>query len=182
MYRLISEFMPAKEKFDGYIIKGKVKGIEQAWVKLSRIDYTKRSNRIIPIDSVQLVNGTFEFKGKVDYVDQVSIQFGDKYYSDFILENCSIKLDVLASLNERGRGEVEMKVSGSKLNDMLAVQNAKEDRHFHQEKYAIFTELRAEMEKAYSSKDETKIKKYIKRFSKYQALSDERYAERKSLR
>ncbi|WP_430936693.1 redoxin family protein [Saccharicrinis sp. 156] len=172
----------SQPKYDGYTITGTVTGVEQGWVKLYEQNYTDRSQPINYIDSVQIIDGAFEFKGKVEQADQVSIQFGKEHYSYFILENCAMTLDVTATTNERGHGEVEMKVSGSKLNDLLAVQDAIEDSLFNQEKYSILSELRTEMMKAYDSKDEALIEKYKKRFAKYQGLSDERYAERKKIK
>ncbi|PKQ63935.1 hypothetical protein BZG02_07950 [Labilibaculum filiforme] len=168
-----------KEKFDGYTIKGSVKGLDSGMLKIVELNYTDRDAKPVVIDSAQIKNGQFELKGKIAYADQHSVRIGSEFYTDFILENCAMTLDLDVTKKQDGMNSIYTKVTGSKLNDLLNKHQFEEDSLFNQEKYAVFTGLRAEMIKVYQSKDEELIQKYRERFSKYEDLSNERYAERK---
>ncbi|MBI9057198.1 MAG: AhpC/TSA family protein [Labilibaculum sp.] len=167
-----------KEKFDGYTITGQVKGLDSGWVKIVANNIIDRSAKRNVLDSVQILNGEFKLKGKVEFVDQVGIQFGENHYSYFILENCSMKLDADISKKQVRSNRLLIEVRGSKLNDLFNQQSRLEDSLFHQEKYAILDELRFEISKAYELKDEGLIKKYRERYSKHDKLRNQRYAER----
>lgn len=166
----------------GYKINGTVKGLESGLIQILEINYTDRDVKPVVIDSAQIKDGKFQLKGKIAHADQVNVMIGKEYYSDFILENCAMTLNLDVSKKQSGSDRIFTKVIGSNLNDLLELQNRKEDSLFNQEKYAVFTGLRAEMIKAYQSKDEELIQKYKERFSKYESLSNERYAERKKLK
>ncbi|GAL82189.1 hypothetical protein JCM19274_87 [Algibacter lectus] len=73
--------------FEGYTITGTVKGLDQATVKLIEINFIDRGAEPIIIDSTQMTNGVFEFKGIVEHPDRVSITIGDEFRSAFFLEN-----------------------------------------------------------------------------------------------
>ena len=66
----------SNQKHDGYTIKGKVTGLEEGWVKVIKENYIERPVPMIAIDSAEIVNGTFELKGKIEHPDQVMIRVG----------------------------------------------------------------------------------------------------------
>ncbi len=163
-------------KADGFTISGEVIGLDKGWVMLIETNIVDRGNAKV-IDSVLMQNGKFNFKGKVSHVDKVTLNIGPKYNCDFILENSTIKLELdITKANERD-GRFEPKVTGSKYNALLQLQKAKADSVRNREKFSPLVELRAEMEKAYKSKDEELISNYRKKADGFRKLMDEQQEE-----
>lgn len=169
-------------KHDGYTITGTVKGLDNGWIKLIEVNHIDRTQELKVIDSVEFQNGKFELKGKVEHADMVMVQVGDKHYANFILENCPITLNLDVTKNQKGTDRTLIEVHGSKLNDALKKQKLIEDSLYHQEKYAVLHQLRAEGGEVYRSKDEGRIKEYQERVAKYNDLASERFQERLNAR
>lgn len=163
--------------FDGYIIQGKVKGLDSGWVKLLPSDFVDRGN-ITVVDSVQMQNGSFEFKGKLDHVDMYQISIDNKYRTlrGFVLENSPITLEFDVSHADK-YNQLEAIVTGSKYQDLLAEQEAKDKSIFQQKKYAPLEALNKEMREAYKSKDENLINKVKEKTKTFQKLRNERLEE-----
>lgn len=167
-----------KELHDGYTITGNVSGVDTEWVKIIKQNYTDRDNRGTVIDSAQIQDGTFKMQGKIDHVDMISLSIGKKYHAmrGFFLENSAITLDIDLSKADK-YGQFEPIVSGSKSHDDFSTQENKDRSVFESEKYASLLELRKEMEKAYASKDEIKIKAYQEKVESYGDLMNARQEE-----
>lgn len=162
--------------FDGYTISGIVKGLDSGWVKMIKPDYVDRKS--IVIDSVLMLDGTFEFRGKADSVDMVNLSIGKKYnsISGFFVDNSELTLDIdLAKTDTYGR--FELSVSGSEYLDEFEIQEAESKAIFDQEKYAPLVALRAQIDKAYQLKDKKLIEQYSKQADSLQGLTDERQEE-----
>lgn len=164
--------------FEGYVITGTVKGLDQASVKLIENNFTDRGAEPKIIDSTQMTNGTFKFKGIVEHPDRVSIRIGEEFYSEFFLENSTIALGFDTAESERG--QLKAKVTGSELQNIYDIQQIKLDSIMNQEKFEILNDLRAEMGVAYKSKDEEKIKAFKEKRALFIPLEEERTNERKS--
>ncbi|MCK0131630.1 AhpC/TSA family protein [Flavobacteriaceae bacterium F08102] len=162
---------------EGYIVTGNVKGLDTAVIKLFEFNFADRDAKPTVIDSTQMTNGVFEFKGIVEHPDRVSIRIGDKYSSDFFLENSVISLEFDTATSDRGR--LKAKISGSPLQAIYEIQQAKIDSIFNQKKFEALFPLRAEMEAAYASKDTAKIKAYQVKRASLSALEQERTNERR---
>lgn len=161
---------------NGYTVKGIVKGLDKARIKLVESDFVERDwDKAKVINSVQIQDGKFELKGKVEHADMVRLHIDSTYYSQFFLENSSIT--VTLDIEQATRGRIEPVVSGSKYHDQYVSQKAKEDSIMNQKKYAALAELRAEMEKAYQSGDEEQIKKYKAKRAVLRDLENKRYEE-----
>ena len=165
-----------EEVFAGYTINGTVKGLDQATVKLAEFNFTDRSAKPKVIDSTQMTNGFFNFKGTVKHPDRVRIMIGDEFSSEFFIENSEISLEFNTA--ESNRGQLEAKVAGSKLNAMYEEQQAIIDSIMNQEKFLDLKEVRKRMTEAYDSKDEAKIKAYNEWRLQFYDLEIERNNER----
>lgn len=167
-------------KHDSYTITGKVTGADVQWVKIFKPQYTDRGNsKLNVIDSVQVENGTFKMKGKVEYVDMINISIDDnKYYSmgGFLLENSPITLDIDLSTADK-YGQFEPIASGSKMQDEFTAENDKIMAVYNGKKYAPLIAFREEMGKAYESKDETLINKTKEKGVSLNDLMNERQEE-----
>lgn len=161
----------------GFTIFGTVRGLDNATIKLMEFNFVDRGAEPVVIDSTQMTNGVFEFKGSIDHPDRVLIRIGDKFNSEFFLENSTIYLDF--DISESDRGRLIAKVSGSELQDIYDTQQAKIDSIMDQEKFEPLNILRAEMEAAYSSKDDEIIKAYQKKRESFEELEAERSTERR---
>jgi hypothetical protein len=77
---------------DGYQIKGTIKGTTSGTIKISRYNYWNQSATVI--DSAEIKDGKFVFKGKIERPELVGITLG-KWSASFFLENSDIdmKLD-----------------------------------------------------------------------------------------
>ena len=166
-----------EEKFDGYIVSGEVKGMDTGLVKLIKYDFTDRSASPKAIDSAEIVNGKFKFKGNVKNPDRVMLLFGKDYRSEFFLENSkiSLKLDIADS----NRGDIKAIVIGSELQKIYDAQQSKIESIMNKEKYDVLKEIRPKMAEAYDSKDEAKIKAFRAWRSQFSELEKERNNERR---
>lgn len=161
-------------KHDGYTIDGTVKGLETGWVKLLETNYLDRGS-INVYDSVQMQNGSFEFKGKLDHIDMYQVIIDDKYRTmrGFVIENSPISLAFDIATADK-YNQIEGVAKGSKYQDLLVAQEAKDKAIFDNEKYAPLNALSEEMRKAYQVKDETLLKELQEKMATMQELSDER--------
>jgi thiol-disulfide isomerase/thioredoxin len=164
--------------FEGYIITGTVKGLDQATVKLIENNFTDRGAKPKIIDSTQMTNGTFKFKGIVEHPDRVKLWIGEEFHSEFFLENSNIALNFDTSESERGR--LKAKVIGSTLEEIYNIQQAKLDSIINQEKYTVLKTIRPKMAAAYKSKDEAKIKAFKEWRIQFMDLLNEQQNDRKS--
>lgn len=142
----------AQKEFNGYTITGNVKGIDDGWVKLMNapVFFT---DSIVVIDSTQIKNGKFKFKGSVDNVDMVLLKLSSKFNSYFFLENSKINVEIKASNAEEGNGYIAPKITGSKTQDLYELQKQKIDSIKSQEKYSAFKGYREQVIAAKRSKD-----------------------------
>lgn len=162
----------------GYTVTGTVKGLDEATIKLIELDFTDRGSKPNVIDSTQMINGAFTFKGIVEHPDRVSITIGDEFNSTFFLENSTIALNF--DTTESNRGELKAKVTGSALQEIYDLQQAKIDSITNQDKFAILKTIRPKLEVAYKSKDETKIEAFQAWSSQFKDLQNEQQNERRS--
>lgn len=162
--------------YDGYTISGKVKGLDEALVELVATNFIERGTRTV-IDSVQMVGGKFEFKGKMEHVDVVNLFIDKKYNCRFILENTPMTIELDVAEAEERSYTVNPTITGSAYNDIYNEQREKEEAIFKHEKYGVLTELREERMKAYKAKDEELIEKLEKKQEAYKELSEQRNEE-----
>ena len=144
----------------GYIISGTVKGLDQGFVKMT--DYGNRE-KITVIDSTQIVNGAFEFTGKVDFPDMVNLSIDGKI-SRFFLENSHITLDIDWSEVQASNWQFNSKVSGSKSHDLYAAIEAQTKAILEDPKYKTLDkvgELYAQAKKTKSAEDLEKASEWI---------------------
>lgn len=166
-----------KISHDGYVISGNVEGVESGWVKIEENNYAERGGKRKVIDSVPIINGRFEAKGKVEHPDVVTLNVNDKSYSSFFIENSPIILELDLTTKGKSSGSFETKVSGSKYHKIYQAQLEKEDSIRLQEKYNPLLELRDDREIAYKSKDESLIDAYKEKNEKLQDLLSQQYEE-----
>ena len=164
--------------FEGYTITGTVRGLDLGTVKLLETNFIDRGAEPIIIDSTQMTNGVFKFKGIIEHPDRVSITIGDEFRSTFFLENSTIALNF--DTTESNRGELKAKVTGSALQEIYDLQQAKIDSITNQDKFAILKTIRPKLEVAYKSKDETKIEAFQAWSSQFKDLQNEQQNERRS--
>ncbi|UMB60840.1 AhpC/TSA family protein [Lutibacter sp. A80] len=169
-----------EKKQEGYVVTGSVKGLQEATIKLYEFNFADRGAAPKVIDSVQMTNGTFEFKGKIEHPDRVSIWLGKKFNSEFFLENSIISLNFDTAESDRGR--LIAKVSGSELGEIYDEQQNKIDSIMNQPKFLVLKEIRTKMTKAYNSKDDAKIKAFKEWRAQYSDLEDERIKEQKTFK
>lgn len=162
--------------YDGYVISGKTIGLDNEWIKIFQSNYVDRDREKVLIDSAQILEGVFKFKGKVETADMVEVSIGEKYWSTFFLENTSMTMELDANIAERG-GRIEPVISGSKYNEILETQRAKGDSIMNQEKFTPLVAYREEMRKAYGSKDEKLIEQVKLKGETLQSLQEEQRNE-----
>lgn len=161
---------------DGYVITGQVKGLEEGWVKMIETNFIDRKEARV-IDSVQMVGGKFDFKGKAAQEDMVNLWIDNKYNCRFILENQPIDIAINVAEAEERSFRVKPSISGSTYNTIFLEQSAKEMTIFYDEKYATLNELREEMRTAYQSKEEALIAKVKEKQQALKPLTDQRNKE-----
>ena len=166
--------------FEGYTITGTVKGLDQATVELIERNYLDRSAELIIIDSTQMTNGSFEFKGVVEHADRVMLRIGAEFHSEFFLENSNITLNFDTTESERGR--LKAKVMGSTLEEIYSIQQAKLDSIDNQDIYDVLKTIRPKMDEAYKSKDEARIKAFKEWRIQFMDLLTEQENERRSFK
>ncbi|WP_066219593.1 TlpA disulfide reductase family protein [Formosa haliotis] len=164
--------------FEGYTITGTVKGLDPATVKLIEFNFTDRGAEPKIIDSTQMTNGAFTFKGIVEHPDRVFIKIGDEFNSEFFLENSAITLEFDTADSDRGR--LKAKVTGSSLQKVYDLQQAKIDSVMNQEKFAPLQAIRPKMEAAYKSEDETKIEAFKEWRAQFDDLASQQRNEQRS--
>ncbi|GAL82190.1 thiol:disulfide interchange protein [Algibacter lectus] len=80
---------------------------------------------------------------------------------------------------ESNRGELKAKVTGSALEEIYDVQQAKIDSIMNQEQFAVLKTIRSKMEAAYKSKDDAKIKAIQELSSQFKDLQNQQQNERR---
>ncbi|WP_316791315.1 TlpA disulfide reductase family protein [Pedobacter frigoris] len=111
---------------NGYVISGKIKGVNSGMVKLMRHNDSDRTSKAV--DSAVLKNGVFELKGRTDNPEVMSLQFSPGNWGmRLFVENSKIAVDIdtagaehydyTAYGMEKGASLKKFKVSGSKVND-----------------------------------------------------------------
>lgn len=152
---------------DGFVINGTINGINSGKALITLNDYGNRDpkRKITVLDSAQIVNGKFQLKGKVAFVDQVNIVINDKYRSYLFLDNSNITIAMDTTNAERGGLIPNPIVTGSVHQKTYNTLKAKEDSVRNQPKFGPILNLRAEMDAAYKSKDESKIEAYRNKIS-----------------
>ncbi len=76
---------------NGYVINGKIKGVEDGKVLLAKLDL--KTNEQVNVDSTEMINGKFTLKGEIDspYLYTLFIN-GKSNKIHFFLENSSIEI------------------------------------------------------------------------------------------
>lgn len=177
----ILSFLSCKEevKDDGYNIYGTINGLDTGLIKLVENNFTERGGKANFLDSVNILDGTFSFKGKTKNSDVVTLLINEKYSSSFFLENSKIAIEIDITKADRA-GRIELKVTGSKYHNLLQNQRVKEDSIRNQDKYRPLIELkplREKMAKAYESKNEQLIKSYEEQLVGLQGLLSQQVQE-----
>lgn len=169
-----------EEVFNGYIINGTVKELDNVWVKLIESNHVNRQ-KINVLDSVRVTNGTFKFKGDIVHPDAVMLSFGNKFGVQLFLENTEIDVNVIAPTENGVRAKSTIK--GSKLNDLLYEHNMKVSNINNAKKYDIIKELRAESRRVYPlSEDHPDKIKMLKGFKDNDSLIKAQQKELKDLK
>ncbi|MDO6854746.1 TlpA disulfide reductase family protein [Cellulophaga lytica] len=161
-------------KYDGYTITGTIKGADISWINLvqpNNIDFTK--NKVI--DSAQVVDGTFQFKGKVANVDMIYLSAKNSRHNlgpSLYLENSDISVE-LNNMVENGRENLTLtKILGSKHQNLYQKQLDIADSIWNQKKYALMREIKAEqLRVAPLGKDHPDSKAVYQRFMDNQDLA-----------
>ncbi|WP_180335666.1 TlpA disulfide reductase family protein [Labilibaculum filiforme] len=139
-----------KEKHDGYMLKGTVKGLNSGWVKLA--ESSGISDKTIVLDSAEIQNGVFEFKGKLESPDMFNLIINDISGRVF-LENSEINIDIDWSAITPEDWQFTPEVSGSNVHKEYYDVEAKLNAVYNSEKYTPIEEYRKILEKARKSKD-----------------------------
>ncbi|MCL5246143.1 AhpC/TSA family protein [Cellulophaga sp. 20_2_10] len=155
-----------EKSFDGYVITGTINGVETGKALITLSDFGNRSpdRKVTVIDSAEIKNGKFQFKGNVAFIDNVNLVINNKFRSSFFLENSNINIALDTIKAERG-GVIEAVVKGSQHQNIYENQRVKEDSVRNQPKFGPVLNLRAEMDAAYDSKDEKEIIAYREKVS-----------------
>lgn len=169
--------------FDGYTITGTIKGVDSGWVKLLRPIYLF-DERAIVLDSTQLKDGKFTFKGKVDYEDFVAIQIvGKRMESRLFLENSPITIDLDATNAEEGSGYIKPVITGSKGQKLYELLSAKLDSIKDVKKFAALKTIRPLAIEAKKNKDDQVLQEQVKaKLLALEPLENELELELKKLR
>ena len=163
---------------EGYRLTGNLKGAEDDWIKMAVYDGQLRDKKPTVLDSVPLVNGAFEFKGKVDFPDMVLLKVGEKVGFVF-LENREITIEADMS---NAIWNFEPQVTGSKGHDTYVKMREQERAIFNDEKYAPLHELRKMGLKAKKSKVKEEMDQFLKAEKELEHLTIDRKDALKKLR
>ncbi|TGV04881.1 TlpA disulfide reductase family protein [Flavivirga rizhaonensis] len=165
-------------KHDGFTISGTINGLDSGWVKLikPRVFFT---DTITVLDSTEIKNGKFTFKGKVDHVDYVQLNLAPRLNAYFFLENSPITLDVNIDNAEKGSGYIPPIVTGSKTQDLYDLQRAKIDSIRGQNKYLVFKKQRQDVIEAKRTNDKAFLEQVQANMVASESLEDELQEELK---
>ena len=158
-------------KHNGYTINGVVKGLDSGWVKLIETGVIGEKNAVL--DSTKIVNGSFEFKGKVESPDMINLAIGNKV-SRFFLENSAISIEIDSSELKAKNGPFEAKVLGSKTHDEYTRMNEKAQAVFKDPKYSQLDSLGDIFAKARKSGKKEDMDKALELQKSMRALMEER--------
>ncbi len=111
---IFSSIIACTPPYDGYLIKGEIKGLEKGTARLQR----RVDGQFQTIDSSAINNGLFTFKGKIEIPEMCYIQISDTLpYIRLFAENSEIQVDVhIDSLRNP-------KIHGSASQDLLTAHN-----------------------------------------------------------
>ena len=158
-------------KHNGYTINGVVKGLDSGWVKLIETGVIGEKNAVL--DSTKIVNGSFEFKGKVESPDMINLAIGNKV-SRFFLENSAISIEIDSSELKAKNRPFEAKVLGSKTHDEYTRMNEKAQAVFKDPKYSQLDSLGDIFAKARKSGKKEDMDKALELQKSMRALMEER--------
>ncbi|MBQ4913625.1 AhpC/TSA family protein [Maribacter sp. MMG018] len=170
---LVTANCKQEEPFDGYTVTGTVKGLNTGWVKLTE---AANRNKVIVLDSTEIVNGTFEFKGKVEAPDMVNLVIENKS-AWFFLENSDINIAIDWSTVKPEDWQFTPIVSGSKSNDEFERLEAESQAIFKKPKYAPLDSIQVAYAKAKKNNDPKLLEEAEALQKKLSPLSEERRAE-----
>jgi len=162
------------QKHDGYTISGTIKGLENGWVKL--IESGGPDSKIKIIDSTEIINGTFNFKGTVESPDIINLIIENKN-DRFFLENSNINIDVDWSTVKPEDRQFTSVVSGSKTNDEYERLEAESQSIFKNPKYAPLETISEAYAKAKKSNDPKLLEEAMALQEKLSSLAEERNSE-----
>ncbi|TGV04880.1 TlpA disulfide reductase family protein [Flavivirga rizhaonensis] len=155
-------------KHDGFTISGTVVGLETGEVKIGYGIQGPTNLKVI--DSTQLVDGRFEFNGKVDFPDMVNIIIDSKYMGQFFLENSPITVQI----NENSFKPI---VSGSKSHIIYSEYEEKAFAVYEKEKYKPIKEVSEEIKSARRAKNQKMIDEGMAQMKTLEPLINERKQE-----
>lgn len=168
-----------QETDKGYTITGSVKGAgDGTWVKLMNAP-TLLTDPLTVLDSTQIANGKFIFKGHVDNVDRVWVKIGSNSDVYFFLENSKISIELDVANSNRNNGYNPAKISGSKTHALFELQREKLDSIKAKEKYNAFKGFREEVMAAKRSKDSTLMARVQQKMADLEGLEKEQQLELK---
>ncbi|GAA3617541.1 TlpA disulfide reductase family protein [Flavivirga amylovorans] len=161
-------------KHDGYTINGNVKGLDNGWVKLVETQGTRTSPKTL--DSTEIVNGHFAFKGKVEVSDMVNLQINKKS-TRFMLENSNITIEIDWSTVKPNDWEFTPEISGSKTHDEYSKMQEKAQTVLNDPKYTKLESLRDAYAKAKKSNDSKLLEEAMSLQKELAPLFEERNAK-----
>ncbi|KJD34886.1 hypothetical protein PW52_13325 [Tamlana sedimentorum] len=156
---------------DGYTISGNIKGLSNVYIKLTKAGFKDKS-KIVVLDSTKIVNGKFEFNGKVNHPDMVNLVVESKFRTNFIIENSNIKIDIDLTQKQERSPYFKFIVTGSKSHDLYQKGDAECMAVFNSPKYKQLDSLKALLAKA--KKDTSYLAKAQKLKVELSPLSKER--------
>lgn len=136
-----------KSPAEGYTISGNIIGIDSAYIELREEGFRDRSI-IKVIDSTKIINGTFEFKGKVDYPDMVSLRVKSKFSVRFMIENAPIEINIDLTQRRAKSPFFAFDVLGSETNDKYQKADADSKAVFDDPHYQQLDTMNALLSKA----------------------------------
>ncbi|MDO6492227.1 MAG: TlpA disulfide reductase family protein [Cellulophaga sp.] len=167
-------------KFEGYTINGIIKGANNTYAKLlssSSLNF----NEAVVLDSTIIKDGKFQFSGKVEFPDQVTLMV-DKYVSSFFIENSDITVSGDVS-NITGRDiRFTLDVKGSKSNDEYEKIKKSQESLFNNEKYKPLEKIRELYAKAKETKSKEDLNKAMALQEELRPLMLQRNDERVALK
>ena len=161
-----------KESNEGYTISGTVIGIDNVYVKM--LETGDMENDPTVIDSTLITNGKFQFQGKVDNIDMVSLLIDSKYRERFILENSTIEVVADVSENDERNRNFTLQVTGSENHNLFTKINSEVMNVYNDTKYKVLDEVRELYSVAKKSKKTEDMTKAQARQKELSPLFDER--------
>ena len=156
-------------KHDGYIISGTSQGVKDDLVTLVLTDLINKKD--VVIDTAHVMDGKFQFKGKIDSPDQVSVVIGEQRSKPFFIENNNISVNLKSS---QFPSTLDVEVKGSNLQDQWIVFNAQIDSINNDKKYKALNDLYKVYNEAGRNRNVKLQEELYKKFDDYKELLQER--------